>query len=118
MVVDLSNLTQRRRFLEVTPEFLIEIMKEATDPEKPRFLLSIIDPLPPDTKLISANIATKGKSVFMIIESESFEISGSKVPQHLPVPIVKAHYQAIPDDEEEPLPPHVAHAGPEETRGS
>lgn len=116
MVVDLNNLTQRRRFLEVTPEFLVEIMKGGTDPDKPRFLLSINNPLPEDTKLISANIASQGKSVFLVIESQSFEISGSKVPQHLPVPTVTAHYQSIPDDEEEPLPPHVENAGPEETR--
>lgn len=117
MVVDLNSLTQRRRFLEVTPEFLVEIMKEGTDPEKPRFLLSINDPLPADTKLISANIASEGKSVFMVIESESFEISGQKVPQHLPIPTVTAHYQAIPDDEETD-PPHVTngiHEEPEES---
>ncbi len=67
-------------------------MKEGTDPEKPRFLLTINDPLPEDTKLISANIASQGKSIFLVIESASFDISGSKVPQHLPVPSVKAHY--------------------------
>ncbi len=117
MVVDLNSLTQRRRFLEVTPEFLVEIMKEGTDPEKPRFLLTINDPLPADTKLVSANIASQGKSVFMVIESESFEISGSKVPQHLPVPTVTAHYQAIPDNEETD-PPHVTNAADRETRGS
>lgn len=67
-------------------------MKPGTDPNKPRFLLSINDPLPADTKLVSANIAPQGKSIFMVIESESFEISGQKVPQHLPVPSVTAHY--------------------------
>lgn len=76
-------------------------MKPPTDPENPRFLLSINDPLPADTKLVSANIASQGKSVFLVIESESFEISGTKVPQHLPVPTVTAHYQKnfpiIPD---------------------
>ncbi len=78
----------------------MEIMKEGTDPEKPRFLLTINDPLPPDTKLISANIATEGKSVFLVIESKTFDISGQKVPQHLPVPTVTAHYLPIPDEEE------------------
>ncbi len=117
MVIDLNSLTQRRRFLEVTPEFLVEIMKEGTDPEKPRFLLSINNPLPQDTKLISANIASQGKSVFLVIESESFEISGQKVPQHLPIPSVTAHYQAIPDDEET-NPPHVTNAADRETRES
>ncbi len=100
----------------MTPEFLVEIMKEGTDPEKPRFLLSINNPLPADTKLISANIASQGKSVFLVIESQTFEISGSKVPQHLPIPSVTAHYQAVPDDEPEPLPIGTTNATPEETK--
>lgn len=89
------------------------MMKEGTDPEKPRFLLSINNPLPQDTKLVSANISTKGKSIFMIIESESFEISGQKIPQHLPIPTVTTHYQSK-DENEEPTQLHVTKATKEE----
>lgn len=89
-------------------------MKQGTDPDKPRFLLSINDPLPVDTKLVSANIASKGKSIFMVIESESFEISGQKIPQHLPIPTVTAHYLPIPEDKDGSPPPHVTNATKEE----